>query len=445
MNLADMLSYADIHQLNRIADHYECNCNTNSKNELIQAILGRINRKDVFETYVEKLELEDIRFLNSLLYDQRESFSLEELVARARLSRFQTEAAEAGGANPQARSPNDLRMSSLGQTETKEPNLKEFKKSTAKASKASKASKATKASKASNAAKKSASDKEETKEWSPRDMVLRFKQQGWLFNGYSHQTKYLYQVPSDLKRRFADSLARSFERRLQVIEEPPVYRDEQRLLLEDIYQFLKFVHQSPVELSSNGAMYKRTQQAIMDVMTVKEEPVGKGGWRFGYGRKINDYPNRFSLIYDYCFYNKLIDEGPGMLTVTEAGAERVSAGAREDPSAVYRFWLKLYKNPIHNIQSLAHWVDRLAQRWVTVKTMTEVLIGLVKPYYYDTPEAILRNRVLTMMMHLGLLRIGEHPESGTVVEMTKLGSSIVRGVYVPEEDRIALPEQPGTG
>ncbi len=42
------------------------------------------------------------------------------------------------------------------------------------------------------------------------------------------------------------------------------------------------------------------------------------------------------------------------------------------------------------------------------------------------------------MMHLGLLRIGEDEREGTVVQMTKLGSSLIQGTYVKDEDKIQL-------
>ncbi|UUZ79431.1 hypothetical protein LJK88_30305 [Paenibacillus sp. P26] len=71
MNLADMLSYADIHDLSRIADTYQCECNGHSKNELIQSILSTVGRKEVFQRQVDALSIEDIRFLNSLLFDPR--------------------------------------------------------------------------------------------------------------------------------------------------------------------------------------------------------------------------------------------------------------------------------------------------------------------------------------------------------------------------------------
>ncbi len=142
MNLADMLSYADIHELGRIAHTYECECNGHSKNELIQSILSTALRREIFEKHIQGLALEDIRFLNSLLFDPRNAFSIEELIARVQQSRFQ---------------------------------------------------------------------KEDSEEWNPRDMIIKFKKLGWLFNGYSQQTKFLFHVPQDLKRRFSDVLTESIQ------------------------------------------------------------------------------------------------------------------------------------------------------------------------------------------------------------------------------------------
>ncbi|WP_166239410.1 hypothetical protein [Paenibacillus turpanensis] len=376
MNLADMLSFADIHQLSRIADHYECECSSHSKNELIQNILSRMSRKEVFEQNLLNLTIEDIRFLNSLLFDPRQSFSLEELTARASQSRF---------------------------------------------------------------------DKEKDEKWNPREVITKFRHYGWLFNGHSHHTKYLFQLPEDLKQRFEGTLARHFEQKIHLLDgEPGAYRDEQGLLAEDIYQFLHYLYQQEVDVTAEGTMYKRSQQHIMDRFAVREELVGRVGVRFGYGRKFKDYPNRFSFIYDYCYYNHLIQENGLKLTLTELGAERIQSGRKEDVLDIYKFWLRLYKGPVPNIASIVHWVNRLStSSWIALSSIMEVLLPLVKPFYYDTQESVFQLRILQMMMHLGLLRIGEDESSGTVIKMTKLGSSIVRGVYVADEERIEIPVDNG--
>lgn len=372
MNLADMLSYADIHQLSRIASNYDCECDGHSKNELIQSILSTINRREVFEKYLHGLSIEDIRFLNSLLFDTRDTFSLEDLTARVQQAKFV---------------------------------------------------------------------KEDKEEWNPREMILKFKQRGWLFNGYSQQTKYLLQFPQDLKRRFSDALTKRFQSSLETIDEPGIYRDEQKIILDDIYQFLHYLYHQEVQLTTDGFMYKRYVLQILDRMTVKEEPVTKAGWRFGYGTKFKEYPNRFSLIYDYCFFHHLIIEHNQLLSLTELGRSKVLEGKHEDLMQVYKLWLRLYKGPVQNIQSIVHWIEKLATKWVTFQSLKPILCSLIKPFYYDSAESILEQRVLHMLLHLGLIRIGEDERYGKVVQVTKLGSCVIHGIYIKEEDEIVLPSR----
>jgi hypothetical protein len=370
MNLADMLSYTDIHELGRIAHTYECQCNGHSKNELIQSILNTALRREIFEKHIQSLNMEDIRFLNSLLFDPRNAFSIEELIARVQQSRFH---------------------------------------------------------------------KEESAEWNPRDMVVKFKKLGWLFNGYSQQTKFLFHVPKDLKRRFSDVLTELFKQSLTITNEPSVYRDEQSLIVDDIFHFLTFIsQQQELQLTAEGSMYKRQLQQVLDRLSVQEETVSKGTWRFGYGRMFKEYPNRFSFIYDYCYYRQLISEHSQSLRLTEEGKARLLEGKKENLSEVYKFWLRLYKNPIPNVQSIAQWVDRLGGQWVTMATLGDVLCKLVKPFYYDSSESIVEQRILQMMMHLGLIRIGEDQVNGTVIQVTKLGTKVIQGIFVAEEDKVVL-------
>lgn len=370
MNLADMLSYADIHDLSRIAGTYDCECNDHSKHELIQSILSRVGRSDVFERYVDELTIEDIRFLNSLLFDQRGSFSLEELLARVQQSKFVKDEADT--------------------------------------------------------------------DWNPREMITRFKHRGWLFNGHSQQTRYLFQIPADLKRRFITALSKRFEERMLLTDEPSVYRDEQKLILDDIWHFLHYLQDQEVMLTSELVMYKRNLQQILERLAVREDPVGKTAWRFGYGRMFRDYPNRFSFIYDYCYFSDLITEHHQVLALTERGKAAVIENRKEDPVHVYRFWLRLYKGPIPQLQSIVQWLNRLGGSWVTLSSLKETLGPLIRPFYYDSADAILEQRILQMMMHLGLLRIGEDEHKGTVIQISKLGSRIIEGTYVPDENPLVL-------
>ncbi|MGO4542742.1 hypothetical protein [Paenibacillus sp. 2TAB19] len=384
MNLSDMLGYADIQQLSRIADVYRCECNGHSKNELIQSILSTVSRNDVFEAQISTMKMEDLRFLNSLLFEVRSSYSLEDLIARVQQARF-------------------------GETEIREE--------------------AAPPPKSKRTRKKA---EQEPQPLSPRDIIAKFKHQGWLFNGFSGPNRYLFQVPNDLKSRFRDTLKRKFAAELQYTDEPPVYRDEQMLIQDDIRQLLHYAYHNEIQLTPDGSMYKRFSVQLLDRFGVREELPGKGEWRFGYGKHFNYYPNRMSYLYDYCYHAKYISEQQAVLTVTTIGQERIVAKPPGEAEEMYRYWLKLYKSPIPNLLSLVHWINALSEEWVTVQSLRQVLLPFIKPYYYDSAEMILEQRIMMMMVHLGLLRLGEHPEHGTVVRMTKAGRAIVAGVSLAE-------------
>lgn len=390
MNLSDMLSYADIQQLSRIADVYRCECNGHSKNDLIQSILSTVSRKDVFEAQISSMKLEDLRFLNSLLFEARNSYSLEDLIARVQQSRFGEEAIAA------EQEPPKKNKRSKKKTELLDKPL------------------------------------------SPREMIAKFKHQGWLFNGYSGPSRYLFQVPNDLKSRFRESLARRFASELQYTDEPPIYRDEQMLLHDDIAGMLHYMYHNEVQLTADGSMYKRFTLQLLSSFGVSEELPAKGAWRFGYGRHFNQYPNRFSFIYDYCYFSKYLSENLNQLMVTSAGVERIAARPAGEAEQLYRYWLRLYKGPISNILSLVHWINSLAVEWVTVDSLRSVLVPFIKPFYYDDGNTILEQRIMSMMVHLGLLRLGEHPVYGAVVKMTKAGRVIVTGSNLEDHKPITV-------
>lgn len=372
MNLADMLSYADINQLLRIAEHYQCECDGHSKHALIQSILSKVYRKEGFQSILEQLDDEDLRFLNSFLFDRKNAFSLEELLARAKYTQFEKKD-----------SPPPL-----GAT-------------------------------------------------SNRETIARFKSRGWLFNGISRDSRYLFQFPEDLKDSFCEMLQARFEDLLTFTSDPPVYREEGTLLAEDTLKFLRMVEHETFPLNGTGGLYKKSLISILQSLSVAEQPVSQEVWRFGYGRRFKEYPSRFSLIYDFTFFQGYIKENT-LLELTPLGQEKLQQAKAEDPLELYRFWLRLYRGPVYQLQELVQWIDRMASRWVSVKSLFLALRPFIRPFYYDDAQAVLEKRILRMLLHLGMVTLGEHPQAGAVVRMTSTGSRMVRGIHVREEDQIEL-------
>jgi hypothetical protein len=402
MLLAEMLGYADIAQLMRIAEMYRLECDGHSKHELMQSILSAALEKNRFEELLDRLSLEDERFLHSLLFDDRDAFSLEELLARVRSSRFDAEAKPGSSEEVAA-----VRLEFESAAPSADGKPKRRRKSAARV-------------------------EPELAGGSPasglRETISRFKQYGWLFNGTNGTNRYLFRVPEDLKERFRDVLAQRLARRLVHTGEPPAYRDEQELMADDVLVLLDYAARHAVPLTQDGAMYKRNLLQLLEALAVREEPPARGSWRFGYGRRFKDYPDRLALLYDYCHYKGYLSEKEGQLRLTDAGAERLASRIPEEPAELFRFWIRLYRAAIPNLPAIIRLIDRLADRWVTADSLREALVPFVRPFYYDDPAAVLDKRVFAMMVHLGLLRIGEDENGLTVLRMTKAGHKAMGGI-----------------
>jgi hypothetical protein len=351
MNLADMLTYADIGQLTAIAGRYRCECKKNSKLDLIQSILIRLGSRSFMETHIRECAPEDLRFLNTLLFDERSYFSLEDLLAVARQASFDAPEGKSGGF---------------------------------------------------------------------REMIARFKTGGWLFSGSSQQTRYLFQVPKDLKDRFRETMSAHIKDRVLMSSEPAMYRSEGELITSDLLMLLRYIKENEPELNQEGAMYKRYQQGVMNALHIPEELLSKGGWRFGYGRACEHYPPRFALLYDYVRHRRWITEEGFLLRLTATGETVLIDGKCDSLMQIFSFWLRLYKGAVPNLPSLVYWISVSAGKWVTVTSLVDGVGWLIKPFYYDNAASILEQRILRMMVHLGMLRIGETTD-GPAVMMTPWG------------------------
>lgn len=383
MNLSDMLSYADIAQLTRIADVYGCDCNGNSKHELIQSILATVNRRDVFEQKIASMSIEELRFINYLLFESRESFSLEDLLARVQQCKFETEAASM------------IKKSYSGSIANNVGTAKKRQKN------------------------------EAPKETTPREVISRFKQQGWLFNGYSAHNRYLFHVPRDMLQNFKASFQNHLKQQVICSGEPSKYREESGMLVRDMKKTLDYIAMFSPTVVSEGAMYKRNVIQLQELLDVQEELPSKGAWKFGYGAMFGHYPDRLAFIYNYCSSARLVQIHNDQLIVTAEGEQARAVISESSLLQIVQYWLKLYRGPIPNIHSIVYWISHLAKDWVSLSSLKQALIPYIRPYYFDSAEAILDKRIIKMMLHFGILKIGEHEQAGIVLQMTRHGQKLL--------------------
>lgn len=243
-----------------------------------------------------------------------------------------------------------------------------------------------------------------------RKMITGALKRGWLFP-VKGTPGGQFQVPTDLRDPYVRTWL-ELKREAGIfdpVQDVESFRDEGTAACDDLYLFLVFLEKEPIPLTTEGGMYKRYQQQLLQLLHVPEEPIGKERWRFGYGLHFDQYPDRFSLLYDFCLYQGWIEELPGRVTITRRGGEWVLAGDRERSyQELIRFWLRLYKRAIPNLPMLVPLISLLAEcGWISRTALEEILLPFIRPFYYDDAKNILHHRILKMMVHLGLLKVGQ--------------------------------------
>lgn len=362
MRVTDWLTYTDIDQLKQLNRFYQCECNYHSKNELICSLLQRMNRKSLIKEIVTQLSNEELRFLQLIVLDTSESYTMEELVAKGRAALF-------------------------------------------------------------------------GEEGEPRRLIASALKKGWLFRGYSHSTNNLYEMPTDTKERITDLITEPYLQEKELIT-PDFYRDEENLMVADLYSFLGYLQRDIVRLAGDGGIYRNQQKILFQGLYVVEEPVSGKGPRFGFGRNYHLYPDRFSLIYDYAFYKGYIEEHEqGYLQLTVLGNDKLIKKDAEEGKNMYRFWIRLYRKPIPHLPIIIRWIGLLSNSgWISLNQCYEVSSSWLAPYYYESVETLFQ-RIIQIMLHLGILKVGL--ESGVnYIALTTSGKKWVQGISAFKEETI---------
>ncbi|SFJ58777.1 hypothetical protein [Thermoflavimicrobium dichotomicum] len=260
----------------------------------------------------------------------------------------------------------------------------------------------------------------------PRSFVVGALKKGWLFPGYSLQTQYLYHVPFDTREKMIELLLEPYQQERR--EQPSFYRDEEMQIVYDLYHFLEFIKKEVVRLTHDGAIYKQQQRQLFQSFFITEEPISEKGPRFGFGRRYHLYPDRFSLIYDYAYYQGYFAEEDGYLSLSETGFGKITRTIDENEAKnLYRFWIRLYRKPIHHLPILIRWIGLLAHPgWFPLDRLYSILKPWLTPFYYETPESLFQ-KMMRMLCHLGVVRLGNE-DGRNFVSLTQAGCKWMHGI-----------------
>ncbi|MDQ0188554.1 helicase-associated domain-containing protein [Alicyclobacillus cycloheptanicus] len=264
------------------------------------------------------------------------------------------------------------------------------------------------------------------------DMALS---EGWLYPTTRYAGRLMYCMPKELQAALRRAMIAEFASRLETSEEGPLtYQEEDYALSRDLDVFLEYVLHHDVRLTVDGSLYKRNLTQILELLEVPEEPL-QGGWRFGYGRRFHDYPDRFALLYDYAYHNRLIDElEEGTLVVTPEADRWRNMSRTERQRALVRFYITLYRRPITRLPQIVQLVAHVSTAWVRSDVMLSALDAFVNDYYYDSKEQVWSTRILKMLTHLGVIRLGKDEHSVEWFQITKLGQQLLTPEALPEAE-----------
>lgn len=252
--------------------------------------------------------------------------------------------------------------------------------------------------------------------------------EGWLFPTTQFSGRFMYCIPSEIHAQLRNFLVENVAKSVIVSSDGPLtFQEEGMAIVHDLDVMLEYVRHHDVRLTTDGSMYKRNLVQVLELLEVNE-PIVSGGWRFGYGRRFHDYPDRLALIYDYAYHQKIVmEQEEGCLTLGPGCEEWMNLSPNDRVKSMVRFYVSLYRRPITRLPQILQLIAYSSTDWVQSQSMQRVVdaLGLLTDYYYDNKENVWHSRILNMMMHLGLLRIGCDEEDNKWFQITALGQRLL--------------------
>lgn len=259
--------------------------------------------------------------------------------------------------------------------------------------------------------------------------------EGWLFANTHVNGRFMFFIPDELRTVLRDAAVDRHSVGLVTdVDGPLVFQDEAHAMARDLDVFLEYVSHHDVRLTVDGAMYKRNLTQVLQLLEVPEEPPSDS-WRFGYGRRFHEYPDRLALLYDFAYQSQLLREtDDGWLVTGNKVSEWLSMGPFERARQLLKCYISVYRRPILRLPLIIQLLCAVSPDWIRTDTMLSMLGDLVKDYYYDSREQVWNVRVLKMLTHLGVIRIGQDEASHTWFQITKLGQQLITPDDVEEHE-----------
>lgn len=274
----------------------------------------------------------------------------------------------------------------------------------------------------------------------PNDaMFQKALSQGWLYANSGTDKRLVYVIPDELRNVMKNRLISTWrEMRVARNDSPLLENDEQMSMINDMETLLNYVENHEVKLTIEGSMYKKHLQQLMELFEVQED-LNLPEWRFGYGRRIYDYPDRLALLYDFGFEQGMfVETAQEQLSLARDVVEEWRNTPRKiQLQRLYLYYIRLYRKPIPRLREIVETIRLLSTDWVSSASMFRICECQVNDFYYDTPHDVWNTRIIKMLRHLGILRTGSDLEQVDEIwfQITKLGQELLT------QDEAHLPDE----
>lgn len=394
MRLAECLNQTDMEHLRRIAEHHACECPLYSKNALLQEILTRFSEPAYVRARLESVSRLMEAAIEEIALDGRDSFAREDLIAVL---------ARAGNAAPVS-STHAIEAPTKIKPKNRSPRTRQN-------------------SRGLSTDEPKAGDR-------PMESLLRELLSEGVLIETGAASRRTYICPTDVWKHIRAVATKRLRESVQSTSQTPaLYRDDGTAMARDAVALLLFAERHDVRLTQDGVIFRRQQSQLLELMEIREEPLALHvGWRFGYGRRFRDYPDRLSLLYDYLFDRHILLESVhGRLLSQKDEAHAFSSLSEEERQReLFRFWLRTYRSAIPGLRNVvARLTELTARNWIYGDSLRTAILDLVNDYYYETKEEVYERRIIQMLVSLGLLREGRLESGAAVYHSSSLGARLM--------------------
>lgn len=212
-------------------------------------------------------------------------------------------------------------------------------------------------------------------------------------------------IPEQIKKEISNRLKSALNEQSIFLPSRSNENPKEMFIINDIISFIDTISERQLPLTKSGMLHKKDFQLIMKQFNVQEMlPTEK--WRFGYGRRFSQYPDRFSLIYDFCFNKSWIKEDNGYLKLGMAVEQLNDLKIADLIKEIVLFWQNTYRRAVPTISTLFNlFIDALIDgEGIEEEVIVDQFLPYIEQYYFDSKENIILKRFLTMLDYLNIVK-----------------------------------------